>query len=183
MTLLSPPATTSIGFPRPHPDRGEPQRPRRDIRRAADASARVIERLSRRAALPVLRVALAAIMIWFGAPKLVPGGSPAETIAVDTVSALSGGLVTGDLARLILGILEVGLGVALLIPRLRFLALLALIGHMCATFTPLLLFPGLTWHAPLVGSLEGQYILKNLVLIGAILVLLGFSREEDAGRR
>lgn len=132
-----------------------------------------VRRLSHRAARPILLLGLAGIMIWFGAPKLFPGASPAEAIGVDTVTFLTGGVVNGDEARLALGLLEVSLGAALLIPRLRFWALLAVIGHMCATFTPLVIFPALTWHAPFVGSLEGQYIIKNILIIGAVLVLLG----------
>lgn len=159
-----------------------PLTPLEAARRLLTGAERRVGAIARRVALPVLSGGLALIMIWFGAPKLIPGGSPAEAIAVDTVTLLSGGLVTGDLARLMLGLLEVGLGVALLVPRLRFLALVAMLGHMCATFTPLFLFPELTWHAPFVGSLEGQYILKNILIVGVILVLLGFSRDRRPGR-
>lgn len=151
--------------------------------RIADAGIDLARRIARRIALPALTVGLALIMIWFGAPKLIPGGSPAEAIAVDTVSLLTGGIVAGDTARLLLGLIEVGLGIALLIPRLRPLALIAMLGHMAATFTPLFLFPELTWHGPLVGSLEGQYILKNILIVGAILVLLGFSPARRARSR
>lgn len=153
------------------------------IRKIVSACTRVVEQAASRIAFPTLLGGLALIMIWFGAPKLIPGGSPAEAIAVHTIARLTGGLLAGDLARLILGILEVALGVAVLVPIVRRLALVALLGHMAATFTPLFLFPETTWHAPFVGSLEGQYILKNILVVGVIFVLLGFSRNTARSAR
>jgi putative oxidoreductase len=41
--------------------------------------------------------------------------------------------------------------------------------HVVLTLLPLLLLPGLTWQSPLVPTLEGQYIIKNLVILAAAL--------------
>jgi len=128
---------------------------------------------------PVVRTALAVVMLWFGLPKLVPGGSPAEDLVVRTLDALSGGLVTGDAARLLVGGLEVALGAALLVGRALPVVLLLLLGHMAGTFAPLVLFPDETWLHPGVGTLEGQYILKNVVILACVVVLAG----QDPARR
>jgi uncharacterized membrane protein YkgB len=133
-----------------------------------------VEATARRAAVPFTRFALAAVMLWFGLPKLIPGGSPAEDIAVMTVERLSGGMIGGDTARIAVGALETLLGIALVAGRAMPLVILAVLGHISATFAPLVLFPDLTWHGPMVGSLEGQYILKNIVIIACLIVLMGF---------
>lgn len=138
-----------------------------------------VETTARRAAVPSLRYGLALIMLWFGIPKLFPGGSPAEQIASETVEVLTSGLIVGDTARLMVGTLEIGLGLALMIGRAMPIVLLALVGHMAGTFMPLFIFPELTWHSPFVGSLEGQYILKNVLILTGILVLAGYGLRHN----
>ncbi|MEO3939527.1 hypothetical protein V3C41_00415 [Paenarthrobacter nicotinovorans] len=137
-----------------------------------------VEGLARKTSVPAVRYGLALIMLWFGTPKLFPGGSPAEQIANDTVAVLTGGLITGDTARLMVGCLEVGLGMALVVGRGMPVVLALMAGHMAGTFTPLIIFPELTWHAPFVGSLEGQYILKNILIIAGMIVLAGYGMRR-----
>lgn len=168
-TYLAPPATE-----RP------PPLEHRDITLATllDSFLEKIAAIARRAAAPAVRFSLAVIMLWFGIPKLLPGGSPAEDIAIDTVEVLTLGIIHGDIARLMVGGIEVVLGIALIVGRVMPLVILALLGHMAATFTPLVLFPAATWHGPLVGTLEGQYILKNLIIIAGIVVLTGYGMRR-----
>jgi putative oxidoreductase len=137
-----------------------------------------VEAAARRVAASTVRLALAVIMLWFGVPKLIPGASPAEDIAVDTVAALTGGLIAGDLARLMVGGLEVVIGTALVVGRAMPLVLLVILGHMAGTFAPLVLFPDLTWHGPGVGTLEGQYILKNVVILACVVVLAAYGMRR-----
>ncbi|MGK9149124.1 hypothetical protein KXS11_15940 [Plantibacter flavus] len=144
------------------------------ISRSSNSLLDRIERLARRIAVPFVRLALATVMLWFGIPKLIPNGSPAEDIAVDTVAVLTTGMITGDLARILVGSLEVVIGCALLIGRFMPLILAVMLGHMAATFAPLVIFPALTWHGPMVGSLEGQYILKNIIIIACVMILAAF---------
>jgi hypothetical protein len=55
---------------------------------------------------------------------------------------------------------------------------------MLGTMTPLILFPAETFVIfPLVPTLEGQYIIKNLVLISAGLVIGSTVRDEDSGEQ
>ena len=57
------------------------------------------------------------------------------------------------------------IGVAFLIPGLERLAIALLIPHMITTVLPLILLPSITWQSFLIPTLEGQYIIKNIVII------------------
>ncbi len=122
--------------------------------------------------LTLLRMALAIVFLWFGALKLVPGISPAEDLAGRTIQTLTGGIVPADVAVPILALWEVAIGVGLLVGRWMRVTLLLLFVQMLGTITPLFLFPAETWvRFPLVPTLEGQYIIKNVVLVAAAIVL------------
>ena len=120
----------------------------------------------------LLRVSLGIVFLWFGALKLVPGPSPAEGLATKTIALLSGGLIPAGWIPTGLGIWECLIGLGLLIGFWMRATLLLLALQMAGTFTPLVLFPGECFaHAPFVPTLEGQYIIKNLVLIAAALAI------------
>jgi len=120
----------------------------------------------------LLRIALGIVFFWFGALKLVPGLSPAEDLAGRTIEALTFGVVPASVALPILALWEVGIGVGLLVGRWMRVTLLLLFVQMAGTITPLFLFPAETWvHFPLVPTLEGQYIIKNIVLVAAAIVI------------
>jgi len=120
----------------------------------------------------LLRWSIGAIFVWFGALKLVPGLSPADQIATDTTMALTFGLISEDFARIGLAVLELTIGVGLLTGRYLRLTLLMLFAQMAGTLTPLFIFPEQIWTTfPFVMTLEGQYIMKNAVLISAGFVI------------
>lgn len=122
--------------------------------------------------LTALRVALGIVFLWFGALKLVPGLSPAEDLAGRTIEALTAGLVPRAIALPVLALWEVGIGLGLLVGRWMRVTLLLLFVQMLGTVTPLVLFPGETWiKFPIAPTLEGQYIIKNIVLVTAAIVL------------
>jgi uncharacterized membrane protein YkgB len=82
------------------------------------------------------------------------------------------GLVPASVALPILAIWEVAIGVGLLAGRWMRVTLGLLFVQMLGTITPLVLFPAETWVTfPLVPTLEGQYIIKNVVLVAAAIVL------------
>ncbi len=122
--------------------------------------------------LTLLRIALGIVFLWFGALKLVPGGSPAEDLAGRTIATLTSGLVPASTAVPFLALWEVAIGAGLLIGRAMRVTLLLLFVQMLGTITPLWLFPGETWtRFPIAPTLEGQYIIKNIVLVAAAIVL------------
>jgi uncharacterized membrane protein YkgB len=144
-----------------------------------DTSLSTLDRIDRRATtwmaahgLTLLRMALAIVFLWFGALKLVPDLSPADDLAGRTIETLTLGVVPASVAVPILALWEVAIGLGLLIGRWMRLTLLLLIVQMLGTITPLFLFPAETWvRFPVVPTLEGQYIIKNVVLVAAAIVL------------
>lgn len=120
----------------------------------------------------LLRVSLGIVFLWFGALKFFPGLSPAEGLATRTISLLSGGLVPPAWIPVGLGGWECLIGLGLVIGVWMRATLLLLGLQMAGTFTPLAFFPDECFaSAPFVPTLEGQYIIKNLVLIAAALVI------------
>ena len=122
--------------------------------------------------LTVLRLAIGVVFLWFGALKLVPGASPAEDLAARTIERLTFGIVPPDVALPVLAVWEVAIGIGLLIGRWMRAVLLLLFVQMLGTITPLFLFPSETFTTfPLAPTLEGQYIIKNIVIVSAAIVL------------
>jgi putative oxidoreductase len=130
-----------------------------------------VARFTRGAGIPLLRIGLGVVYLWFGVLKLFPGGSPAQDLVERTVSALTFGIIHGDLARLSAAITEIGIAVVLLSFRAPRLCAVVLIAHVVLVSTPLVLFPGEMWSGPLQASFEAQYILKNLVTVAAAVVI------------
>jgi uncharacterized membrane protein YkgB len=120
----------------------------------------------------LLRVSLGIVFFWFGFLKFFPGVSPAEGLASETVAQISGGLVGPDISMPILAVWECLIGVGLMTGRAIRFTILLLFLQMPGTVLPLLLFPELTFKTvPFVLTLEGQYIIKNIVLVCAGLVI------------
>ena len=122
--------------------------------------------------LTLLRLAIGVVFFWFGILKFFPGASPAEELAGRTIEVLTGGAVPAATALPILAAWEVAIGVGLFIGRWMRAVLLLLFVQMLGTITPLFLFPGETFKVfPFSPSLEGQYIIKNIVIVSAAIVL------------
>jgi uncharacterized membrane protein YkgB len=144
-----------------------------------------LDRLDRRIAAwmaahgpTLLRYALGVVFVWFGALKLFGGASPAEDLVKRTVYWFD-----PDWFFPFLGAWEVAIGLGLLVQPLNRLAILLLFLQMPGTFLPLVVVPEACWvRFPFVLTLEGQYIVKNLVLIAAALVVGGTVRHETGER-
>jgi uncharacterized membrane protein YkgB len=119
-----------------------------------------------------LRASLGVVFLWFGALKLFPGLSPAEGLAGRTILVLTAGLVEPAVSVPLLGVWESLIGIGLLTGRALRLTLVVLFVQMSGTVTPLVLFPSDVFASgPLVLTMEGQYIIKNLVLVSAAIVV------------
>ena len=122
--------------------------------------------------LTLLRLAVGVVFFWFGILKFFPGASPAEELAGRTIETLTGGLVPRTTALTILAAWEVAIGVGLFVGRWMRAVLLLLFVQMLGTITPLFLFPTETFTTfPLAPTLEGEYIIKNIVIVTAAIVL------------
>ncbi|MEW5991203.1 MAG: DoxX family protein [Chloroflexota bacterium] len=125
-----------------------------------------------RLGVPVLRIGLGVVFLWFGALKFFPGVSPAETLAARTIEQLSGGTIGPSVSLPVLATWESLIGLGLIAGRFMRATLLLLAVQMLGTLTPLVLFPGETFTTfPIAPTLEGQYIIKNVVLVGAAMVV------------
>lgn len=141
-------------------------------RAAYDRIDRDITATLARLGMPVLRIGLGVVFLWFGVLKFFPGLSPAEDLAARTIQALSFGAVGPSVSLPVLATWESLIGLGLITGRFlrATLALLAL--QMAGTITPLVLFPSETFtQFPIAPTLEGQYIIKNVVLVGAAMVV------------
>jgi len=128
---------------------------------------RVLTRWLAHYSIPILRVSLGVVFVWFGALKLFPGLSPAEDLVRNTIF-----FVDPDLFLPVLALWEMAIGLGLILGKFMRLTLLLLFMQMPGTVLPMIILPEVTWqHAPYSPTMEGQYIIKNLVLIGAGLVL------------
>ena len=125
-----------------------------------------------------LRISLAVIFVWFGILKVF-GLSPAQALVERTVVWFP-----PETFVPLLGWWEVAIGVGLLIRPLIRPAIFLLALQMPGTMLPLLLLPDVCYtQFPFGLTLEGQYIIKNLILISAALVIGGTVRQKDVGRR
>jgi len=120
----------------------------------------------------IMRIGLGIVFFWFGALKLFPGMSPAEDLVRATVY-----FIDPDLFLPLLAVWEMAIGLGLIFGFFMRITLLLLFLQMPGTALPLVIKPDAVWDTfPFGLTLEGQYIIKNLVLIGAGLVLGGMVR-------
>lgn len=125
----------------------------------------------------LLRLSLAVIFIWFGALKL-KGDSPANDLVAKTIYWLPPKVFIP-----VLGVWEVAIGFGLMFRKLLRTTLALLFAQMAGTLLPLILLPRICFvHVPFVPTLEGQYIIKNLILISAAIVVGGTVRHRPGGK-
>ncbi len=123
--------------------------------------------------LTAVRWSMGIVFIWFGILKPLDA-SPANELVTRTVYWLDPRWFVP-----FLGWWEVTIGVCLIVRPLIRVGILLLALQMPGTFMPLVLLPDVCWvHAPWAPTLEGQYIIKNLVLIAAAISLGGAVRLD-----
>jgi uncharacterized membrane protein YkgB len=148
----------------------------RRFRDSLDSYEIVISSWMERHGYRLLRIAMGIIFIWFGALKPF-GLSPAEALVARATAWIP---IPGFLY--VLAVWEVAIGVCFLYQPLVRWAVVLLFLHMPGTMLPLITLPDTTWaRFPVALSLEGQYIVKNLVLISAGLVIGGQLRHRLRG--
>jgi uncharacterized membrane protein YkgB len=128
---------------------------------------KLIEFLNR-VSLPALQISLGIIFIWFGVLKIF-GDSPANDLITKTIYWFDPAIFIP-----VLGVWEAAIGICLIVPAFIRIGLFLLALQMPGTFLPLILLPEVCFQSvPFNLTLEGQYIVKNLVLIGAAIVVGG----------
>jgi uncharacterized membrane protein YkgB len=125
-----------------------------------------------RHALFFLHISIGIIYLWFGVLKFFHGYSPAEDLAINTINKLTFGVIPEPLNITLLATWECALGIFLIVEKWLRTALVLLLIHMVCTFTPLLFFPSVSFKfAPYGFTLVGQYIMKNIIIICAAVIL------------
>lgn len=117
--------------------------------------------------IPLARFALFLVFFWFGLVKIV-GLSPATPLAV-LLTDRTVGVEYFTLLFPALSLLECLIGVLFLFPKATRVVIPLLLFHMVLVCSPLLLVPEMTWKSFMVPTLEGQYIIKNAVVVALAL--------------
>ena len=120
-----------------------------------------------RASFIFSHIAIFIIFVWFGALKVF-GLSPATTLVTELLARMMDIIpftISPDLFVELFGGFEMLIGICFIIPRLQRLGLILLIPHMVTTILPLFLLVDTAWSGILTPTLEGQYIIKNVVVI------------------
>ena len=112
---------------------------------------------------PLARVAIFIVFFWFGALKVI-GASPASPLVAGLLGRTLP-FMTFPTFITLFGVFEMMIGLLFLIPHAERVAIIFLFIHMITTLVPLALLPSVTWSGPFIPTLEGQYIIKNLVII------------------
>ena len=121
----------------------------------------------RRWSIPVLRVSLGIVFVWFGALKVL-NITPVTELVAETVY-----WVDPDWFVPLLGWVEILVGVALIIRRGLRLVLPLFLAQMAGTFLVLIIQPDVSFQDGNLFKLtvEGEFVVKNLVLLTAGLVV------------
>lgn len=117
-----------------------------------------------RISVPIARFGLFLIFFWFGVLKVLdlsPASQMVQDLLVTTMPFMSFHIFFA-----LFGLFEMLIGILFLIKGMERIVLPLLLIHMITTCGPLLLLPQETWSGFLVPTLEGQYIIKNIALIG-----------------
>lgn len=126
-----------------------------------------------------LAISIGIVYLWFGSLKFFHGLSPAEGLAKDTINSLTLGFIPSDISILLLALMEVVIGLFLLLNIFRQKTIILALIHLACTFTPLFLFSEATFsQSPFVPTLLGQYIAKNIIIVGALFVLFKQERSD-----
>jgi len=152
----------------------EIQQPWVTYRERFDAVDETLTALMDRWSIPALRAALGIVFVWFGGLKVL-GVSPAADLVAATVYVVPAALFVP-----VLGVWEVLIGLCLLYRPLTRAGLLLLALQLPGTFLPLVLLPEVVYVTfPYALTVEGQYIIKNLVIIAAALVIGSTVRDDS----
>jgi uncharacterized membrane protein YkgB len=129
--------------------------------------------------LPLLRLAVGAVFIWFGALKIA-NATPVGDFVANTLPWIDRAVLVPTL-----GVFEVILGLALVTGKLLTLVCAALVAHLTGTFLSLVMQPDVTFQNgnPLMLTTEGEFVVKNLVFIAAGLVIAARFHQREKSTR
>ena len=118
----------------------------------------------------LVRIPLFIIFFWFGFLKII-NLSPAQQLVMDTVYWMP--FLNASVWTIIIGYWEVLIAIFFLFKKTTLLAMILLLIQMTGTFLPLIILPEITFQNsnPFLPTLEGQYIIKNIIIITAAIII------------
>jgi uncharacterized membrane protein YkgB len=124
-------------------------------------------------AILIIRISLGIVFVWFGLLKVI-GTSPVYDLASHVVYWLP-----TELFVPLLGIWEIAIGIGLLLGKALRVVLSLLFLQLAGTFLVLVMRPETAFQGgnPLLLTMEGEFVVKNLVLIAAGLAVGGTVRH------
>ncbi len=120
---------------------------------------------------PFARISLFVVYFWFGILKIL-ATSPANPLVAALLHQTLP-FLTFQMFIVFFSLYEMLIGILFLFPKFDRLTFLLFALHMVTTFLPLIFLPTVTWQGFMTPTLEGQYIIKNLVLIGLAMAIAG----------
>lgn len=131
--------------------------------------------------IPVARFSIFLIFFWFGIIKLLslsPASPLAEALTTRTV-----GMQHFDTLFVLLSVMECAIGILFLFPKMTRIVIPLLLAHMALVCSPLVLLPEMIWQAPFVPTLEGQYIIKNAVVVAVAIGIAASAEPLNKSRK
>ncbi len=130
----------------------------------------------------LVRIPLFVIFFWFGFLKII-NLSPAQNLVIDTVYWMP--FFEAESWTIIIGYWEVLIAILFMFKRTTFFAMVLLLLQMTGTFLPLIILPEVTFQNsnPFLPTLEGQYIIKNIIIITAALIIGGSKLKVKVFKR
>ena len=118
----------------------------------------------------LVRIPIFIIFFWFGLLKIIDL-SPAQQLVKDTVYWMP--FLSAASWTYVIGVWEVLIAICFLFKRTTLIAMILLFLQMSGTFLPLVILPEITFQNsnPFLPTLEGQYIIKNIIIITAALMI------------
>lgn len=130
---------------------------------------------------PAARIAIFVVYFWFGFIKLFglsPAGPLAKALTEQTVGA-----AYFDPLFTVIALLECVIGILFLFPKATRVVVPLLFVHIVIVCSPLVLIPDYTWSAPFIPTLEGQYIIKNAVVVALAIGIAASTRPLAHGKK
>ncbi len=127
--------------------------------------------------IPFSRLSFFIVYFWFGILK-INGSSPANPL-VESLQQKTLPFLTFGQFIIIFALFEMLIGVLFLVPRLTRFVFVLFVLHMGMTLMPLFLVPEMSWQGFMVPTIEGQYMVKNLILISlALCIMVNYERRS-----
>lgn len=133
---------------------------------------------AQRHAVLLSRIAIAVVYFWFGVLKFI-GASPAEPLVEELFEKTLAWAMPFSMFYALFAVFEMAIGILILIKKFDRVTILLIGAHLITTALPLFVLPAATWSGFLIPTLVGQYILKNVLIVSAVVTIAGATSETQ----